>query len=200
MSMEWERHGLDVDPYPVREQAYMASVGVEVIKAKSVENQAQIDTAYGKEDTTLIALKAVEVVLPITWFPENLYPETMIPLEVRAPTAVLVSDEHGTGAGMPWTTSPASIVLAAPALGTMLLYIGRQVAAQIAISGMDKYIEGVKTRYARRGLQFRFRTGVSEFNKGSVVRPRGEDGKVPEGQNPYEDPDGSTWYLPWTWF
>lgn len=172
-----------------------------VVTPRANAYQAILDGAFGFEEEKLVALRAVEVVLPHKVLPDDLFPRTIIPLDVRAPTAGLTSEAFGTGAGMPWTTSPASLVVLAPVIGTMLLYVGRQVAAQLAIAGVDELLIQAKKKYNMRNVRIRFQTGMSEFKKGSVIRPRGKDGSVPEGQDPYEDPDGGgRWYKPWTWF
>lgn len=182
-------------------------VPVAVVEPKAAAKKAQLMAASDgaltmggvKQQDSMVVLKPVRVALPYIPPPENLFSRTIIPLEIRAPTAKLVSDDFGSGYGMPWTTSPVSLPFAAPAVGALLVMIGRQVAAQMAIQGGELAIDELKKRYNRRDIQFRMMTGQSEGGKGNIVRPRGEDGSIPEGTDPYEDPDDFKWYKPWTW-
>lgn len=193
----WEIENLRPESYT---DVTRAILSVSVVTPKAIEYQAILDGAFGYNEESLVALQAVEAIMPPRVIPQDLFPKTIVPLEVRAPTARLISDEFGTGSGMPWTTSPASLVLVAPVIGTMLIYVGRQVAAQIAIAGVDELLLQAKKKYNMKNVRIRFQTGLSETKKGSVVRPRGSDGKIPEGTDPYEDPDDTSWFKPWTWF
>lgn len=188
-------------------------ITTDVVRAKAAEYSRRISEANPhhsmvvgagakayKDDTTIIALKPVRVTKAVHQPPTKIFPRTIIPLEARAPTAKLVSDHGNAGFGMPWTATPAALPLLAPALGSLLVMMGRQVAAEIAISGAEEWVNGAKKRYNQRGVQFRFLTGNSPAGKGNIVRPRGKDGSVPEGTDPYEDPDEFTWFKPWTWF
>ncbi len=182
----------------------------EVVRAKSVELSQRVSRASGQgtskskayvDESTIIALQPVRVTAPVTVAPEGIMPKTIVPLDIRAPTARLTSDKYGGGEGFPWSITLASLPLIGGAtVGSMLVLIGRQVAAEMAIAGAEEWVQGAKKRYNRRGIQFRFMTGKSPAGTGNVVRPRGEDGSIPEGTDPYEDPDDFTLWKPWTWF
>ncbi len=207
---DWYLDSLLADRRRADETRQYATVPkVDVVKAKAVEYADRIKRSTGRNDsidksyieaTPFIALQPVVVVPPVAIKPEHIFPTTIVPLAVRAPTARLVSDEFHYGEGSPWSTAPASLVLSGATIGSLLVYFGKQVAAQMAISGGEQYVEGLKKRYNRRDVQFRVQTGNSPAGKGNVVRPRGEGGEVPEGTDPYEDPDDYTWFKPWTWF
>lgn len=179
-------------------------VPIRVVEPKAEVNKQKLVNALegdtpGKQ-AAVVVMKPTVVAEAVRPPPEELYSRTIIPLEIRAPTAKLVSEQFGTGYGAPWSTAPPSIILAAPAIGSLLVLIGRQVIAQMAIAGAEEWVGRVKKRYERRDVQFRFMTGGSEGGKGNIVRPRGEDGSIPEGTDPYEDPDDFSIWKPWTWF
>ncbi len=180
-----------------------APIKIDVVKTKAAELKRRIPVVSGSGyivDKAFVALTPKIVVPPVKNLPHGIMPWTTIPLEVRAPTAKLVSDHNGTGFGMPWTTSPAAFpLIGGAAIGSMLVMLGRQVVAEMAIAGAEDWVNNAKKRYNQRGVQFRFLTGKSPLGKGNIVRPRGEDGKLPEGTDPYEDPDDFTWWKPWTW-
>jgi len=172
---------------------------IDVVVTRTANNVRRLRAASQRHET-IVALKPVEVVPPFVAPPFNLIPETIIPLVIRAPTARLVST-MGTGAGMPWTTGPASLALAAAPLGALIVQVGRVVLAQIAIAGLEDILGRAKKKYNQPNVQFRYRTGeLGEGGKGNIVRPRGADGSIPEGTDPYEDPDDFSIFKPWTWF
>lgn len=186
------------------EMGYRADVPqgprIEVVKAKFASNQRQLESARNVHET-VVALAPVEIPPVFVAPPANLVPDTIVPLELRGPTASLVSTSGNTGRGMPWTTGPPSMVLAAAPLGALLVQVGRQVIAQIAIAGLDDILGRAKKKYNQPNVQFRYRAGgTGELGKGNIVRPRGADGAVPEGTDPYEDPDDFSIFRPWTWF
>lgn len=157
--------------------------------------------AAGQRHDTAVALAPVEMAPAFVGPPENLFPDTIIPLRLRAPTARLVSTNGGTGAGMPWTTGPPSLVMASTALGALIISVGRHVVAQIAIAGLESLLGRAKKKYNRPNVKFRYLTNeTAESVAGNIVRPRGADGSVPEGMNPYENPDDFSIFRPWTWF
>lgn len=190
-----------VDAWDTAVQQHAILTKIAVVGPKHEQKVRQLAAAISKgpvAPTVVLAPKVV--IMPVNGPPENLYPVTIIPLEVRAPTAALLSEQFGSGAGAPWSTAPASMVLAAATIGSLMVMVGRQVIAQMAMTGGEAALSEMKKRYERRDVQFRFMTGQSEGGKGNIVRPRGEGGEIPEGTNPYEDPDDFTWFKPWTWF
>ncbi len=193
------------------ERTYAVVPQTEVVRAKAIEYEQRVQEASGTgrsiskayvDESTIIALQPVRVTKAITVAPEHIMPLSIVPLHVKAPTAKLTSDHYGGGEGFPWSITLASLPLIGGAtVGSMLVLLGRQVAAEMAIAGAEDWIQGAKKRYNRRGIQFRFLTGKSAAGKGNIVRPRGEDGSIPEGTNPYEDPDDcGGWWKPWCWF
>ncbi len=181
---------------------------IDVVGAKVADKIRQLDSSLsGQGPGKTYVVRPPEIVLApmivvpkVNMPPENLFPSTIIPLDVRAPTAKLVSEQNGTGRGMPWTTSPPAFPLAGTAIGSLLVVMGRQVIAELAIAGTEEWLGGAKKRYNERGVQFRFMTGRTEADKGSIVRPRGPGGAIPEGTTPYEEPDDFSIWKPWTWF
>lgn len=173
---------------------------IEVVKAKWASAQRQLEAATTVHET-VVALAPVEIIPPFVAPPSNLVPETIIPLAIRGPTARLVSTMGNTGRGMPWTAGPPALALAGAPLGALMVQVGRQVIAQIAIAGLEDILGRAKKKYNRADVQFRYRSGGSgELGGGNIVRPRGPDGSVPEGTDPFENPDDFSLWRPWTWF
>lgn len=173
---------------------------IEVVMARFASRQRQL-VAAGSVRESIVALAPVEIPAPFVAPPSNLVPDTIVPLELRAPTASLVSTDMNTGRGMPWTTGPASMAIAAAPLGALIVQVGRAVIAQIAIAGLEDLLGRAKKKYNRRDVLFRYRSGSSgELGTGNIVRPRGPGGEIPEGTDPYEDPDDFSMWRPWTWF
>lgn len=185
----------------VPEVRRIPTVPVEVVETKSQEFNDQVNAAYGTQTTDMVVMKPVELALPPVRPPENLYPDTLIPLGVRAPTAWLVSEEYGFGAGMPWTVSPASVVAFPIAIGALLVYLGKEVIAQLAISALGDLVTRVKKKFNVRGIRFRYLTGYPIVNQpGPRVRVRLAGGGVPEEREQGENPDSYTEFRAWTWF
>lgn len=173
---------------------------VDVVSPAYDNAYRQLLLAMQKHETT-VALSPVEISPPFLGPPFNFIPETIIPLLVRAPTANLVSYRDSTGLGMPWTTSPASLAIAAAPIGALIVQIGRMVIAQVAIAGLEELLGRAKKKYNQPNVQFRYRTGnPGALGKGNIVRPRGPDGSTPQGTDPYENPDDFSLWRPWTWF
>ncbi len=173
---------------------------VNVVDTRYVNNSRRIEEALIPR-SSIVALQPVEIPPSYVAPPFNLIPETIIPLEVRAPTARLVSDHGQTGSGMPWTASPASLAIAGVPIGALIIQVGRAVIAQIAIAGLEELLGQAKKKYNQPNVQFRYRTGhPGALGKGNVVKPRGPDGSTPEGTDPYENPDDFSLWRPWTWF
>jgi len=168
--------------------------------ARYASAQRQLVAASARHET-IVALAPVELPPAFIAPPLNMFPETIIPLDVRGPTASLVSSQNNTGRGMPWTAGPPSMALAAAPLGALLVQVGRYVIAQIAIAGLEDLLGRAKKKYNRGDVQFRYRSGSSgELGTGNIVKPRGPDGSVPEGTDPFENPDDFSLWRPWTWF
>jgi len=177
-----------------------AIVPVEVIRSQAAAREDQLRRAEsGAKADAMIALGPVVVITPIVPIPEDIYATSIIPLDTQHPTARLTGDLLGGGKYKPWTTVPVALPFAAAALGSLLVVMGRQVIAEMAISGAEEWVNRAKKRYNQRGVQFRFMTGRSEAGSGNIIRPRGDDGSIPEGTDPYAEPGGPTWWQPWTW-
>lgn len=181
---------------------------VEVVKSKAAELASLIMTRAREEPTQidrLVVLMPKAVSVPPPRPVDRIFPVTIVPMAVRAPTARLVSqgDSRGGDNGYPWTAQPPSMFFAAPALGAMMVMAGKQVLLWLAVDvgieiGESGLLE-IKKRVGRRDIDVRFQTGKSAGGEGNVVKPRGVDGAPAEGTSPYDDPDNSVWWQPWTW-
>ncbi len=129
--------------------------------------------------------------------PVEIGPTTIVPLEVAHPTVKLGS------APVPWTVGPeASLVAFAAAipLGTLLIYIGKTVIAQIALIGLEEAGQRLLGSTHRGDVLVRAHTGKSAY-RGTYVRPRGKGGEnPPDDADSYNDPDDPSWWQFWTWF
>lgn len=175
---------------------------VDVVVTRNNNNVRKLRAASQPRET-VVALAPVEVVPAWVAPPENFIPASIIPLSLRGPTASLVSSSNtgNTGRGMPWTAGPPALALAGAPLGALIVQVGRVVIAQIAIAGLEDVLGRAKKKYNQPNVQFRYRSGSSgELGAGNIVRPRGADGSVPEGTDPFESPDDFSLWRPWTWF
>lgn len=149
----------------------------------------------------IMVMQPVEVVQKLPPSPEELFATTIIPFELRNPTAELVGQEGG-GSGRPWTTAPQ--LLAPAVIGALLVTQGKQLLLAIAVSGVGElgamYMRQITKAGLKRGTQVRFRTGKGE-GRGRYVRPRPEGGEMAGNDaDPYDNPDDFSWFQPWTWF
>jgi len=194
VSVDWYVRGVGERHEPVRPY-----VPIEVVQSQTEGKNSQLERAYSgdNENEAIVILGPREIPKAVIEPPENIYPLTIVPLEISAPTAKLVSNDAGTGAGHPWSTAPAAMAFAPAAIGSLLVMMGRQVIAEMAIAGATDLLSRTKKRYDRPGVQFRFLTGAGEAAYGAIVRPRGAGGSIPEGTNPYEDPKDCRWWEPW---
>ncbi len=173
---EWGKsfidRGLEVPPMP--------TVSVSVVETITEFNQAKLNAIVGSATTEFVSLAPKEVVFPPMKAPVDLFPITMVPLDVRDPTAII--EYNGGGAsGLPWTAAPASITTVMPLIGTMLIYLGREVAAQLAISGVNELVQRAKKKYNIRGIKFRYLTGASvSYTDRGRIKARNRMTAVPE--------------------
>lgn len=147
---------------------------VDVVGTMTAFNQTLLNDIVGSRPADLVAFTPYEVVLPPKKAPVTLFPITMVPLDVHSPTASV--EYNGGGAdGLGWTAAPASITSLVPMIGTMLIYLGREVIAQLAISGLNAMIQRAKKKYHIRGIHFKYLTGATVS-----VTDRG----IPKARNP----------------
>lgn len=180
---------------------------VDVVQTRADFLSRRIEEASGG-DSTLAAVEAsavyftsVEVATPVTASPTRIFPYTIVPLDVRAPTASFVGyNEPGAqGNGMPWTGAPPDLAMAKTPIGTMLIQVGGEVIAQLAFVGAMEVADRAK-KHMKHGVAVRGYGGASENKRGATVQPRGKEGAVPDDVDPYNDPDDWSWFQPWTWF
>lgn len=154
----------------------------------------------------VVVLEPKTIVIPTPPLPEELFPVTIIPIEIEAPTAKVVgiADDGWNGRGMPWTTGPRSMLLIAPVMGALLIAQGKKVLIAVALTGIEYYgsqlLNQVTQEGKQRGIHAIWRTGKGE-GRGRYVRPRPEGGEFAgQDADPYDNPKDFSWLEPWTWF
>ncbi len=154
----------------------------------------------------VVVLEPKVIVTPTPPLPEELFPVTLIPIELEAPTAKLtgLADGRLGGEGMPWTTGPPSLLLVAPVIGALLISQGKKVLIAMALSGIEyagmQLLNQVTLEGKRRGIRTEWRTGKGP-GRGRYLRPRPESGEMAgNDSDPYDNPKEFSLFDPWTWF
>lgn len=162
---------------------------IEVVNAGARAIQAQINAVVSMPTEELIVLTPTTVVMPARIRPADMYPETIVPQAVSG--------------GREPLSMPSSITTIMPLVGTLLVYLGKEVAAQLAISGVNELVQRAKKKYNIRGIKFRYLTG-SVTDRGiqrqmgpDYVKPRDEAGKVPEERPSIWNWENWNWWAPW---
>lgn len=148
-----------------------------------------------------LVLKPVEVVEKLPPYPEELGPVTIIPWDMRNPTALYIGTELGGGSGRPWTNATQ---LASPGvIGQMIVTVGKYMIFAIGMTSMQDIAGMLRTQLTREGrrlgVKIRYATGRPGGTGG--IAPRGPSGKS-EGAtaDSYENGDGFVMAESWTWF
>ncbi len=119
----------------------------------------------------MVVLEPVVKAIPVKPSVVDLYPGTIIPPAIEAPTASLVGYDQKGGNKMPWTNGPAALAPMAQPIGSLLFCIGNSVAVSIALGAWGAEIMGqVKSNYHRRGVTVKVHTGIgSAGNMGTAL-------------------------------
>ncbi len=137
-------------------------------------------------------LVAVEKPMPLLLKLPGIFPPTIVPTIVDAPTKILVGDTVGGGLNMPWTNGPSTIIYEEWPIGSILFYIGNRVAISIGIYDQGDSMRDLLVSYHRRGVKLRVHTGIGRAsNTGLDSRERDRDDTddpgsvmVPHGRPP----------------
>jgi len=102
-----------------------------------------------------------------------------------------------------FSPAPFSIVGIGSIIGTLLIKHGAQLLVEIPIEVLQGPALGPLMQRigqkAARNVGLRVRTNAGE-GRGRHMNIRGRDGASPGDQHDaYDEPDGSTWFQPWTW-
>ncbi len=148
---------------------------IEVVNADTAAIQAQIDAvARERPVEEMVVLEPRVVTLPVTGRPADMYPVTLVPY--------IVENWYGSTVGM-----PGSITYIVPFIGTLLVYLGKEVIAQLAVSGVNELVQRAKKKFNIRGIKFRYLTGnVPSSSRGTRLKPRDGAGKVPQEGKVYD--------------
>ncbi len=137
--------------------------------------------AQEQQSSAIVVLEPVVKSAPVRPRVVDVFPPSIIPAFIEAPTAVLVGYKEKGGKDMPWTNGPASLLPLVPVIGSLLFYVGGAVAIAIGLGGGGAELMGqVKRSYHRRGVSMRVHTGIGRAGDvGSAAPWDGADLPVP---------------------